>query len=320
MKTKLPKIIKDFLIYLSAIKGKSPRTRKEYEYDLVLFFRFHKAVQNDLPIEELHTVEIDDVNIDLIKEITLEDLYLFLEYCQEQRGNSPYARARKSASLKSFFKYLTGKRRMLDYNPAEELESPKIGKRTPVYMNMNETQQFLTGIKRNKHYYRNYCMMMFFLNLGIRVSELCGINLSSIQGDALHITGKGDKARTVYLNQTCITALNQYMNTERNEVKNISEPDALFLSQKGTRITRRTIETIVKQINEASGLAKEKLTPHKLRHTSATLMYKNGADIRSLQHILGHSSISTTQIYTHVEDEQIRSVIQNNPLNAIGMG
>lgn len=320
MKTKLPKIIKDFLIYLSAIKGKSPRTRKEYEYDLVLFFRFHKAVQNDLPIEELHTVEIDDVNIDLIKEITLEDLYLFLEYCQEQRGNSPYARARKSASLKSFFKYLTGKRRMLDYNPAEELESPKIGKRTPVYMNMNETQQFLTGIKRNKHYYRNYCMMMFFLNLGIRVSELCGINLSSIQGDALHITGKGDKARTVYLNQTCITALNQYMNTERNEVKNISEPDALFLSQKGTRITRRTIETIVKQINEASGLAKEKLTPHKLRHTSATLMYKNGADIRSLQHILGHSSISTTQIYTHVEDEQIRSVIQNNPLNAVGMG
>ena len=153
----------------------------------------------------------------------------------------------------------------------------------------------------------------------IRVSELCGINLTSIQGDALHITGKGDKARTVYLNQACITALEQYMNTERNEVKNISEPDALFLSQKGTRITRRTIETIVKQINEASGLAKEKLTPHKLRHTSATLMYKNGADIRSLQHILGHSSISTTQIYTHVEDEQIRSVIKNNPLNAVGI-
>ncbi|MGM9927869.1 MAG: tyrosine recombinase XerC [Bacillus sp. (in: firmicutes)] len=312
---KLPKILKDFLVYLTTIKGKSKRTRQEYQYELVLFFRFQKVIQHDLDIEDIQSVTIDDITIDWIRELTLEDIYLYLEYCEVQRKNSTYARARKAAAIKSFYKYITSKRRLLDYNPAEELESPKIGKKTPVYMNIDETQQFLTGIKRNKHYHRNYCMIMFFLNLGLRVSELCNINLSSIQGDALHIVGKGDKARTVYLNSTCLEALEQYKEQERHLVKKIVDEDALFLSQKGTRLHRRTVETIVKQINMNSGLAKNKLTPHKLRHTSATLMYRNGADIRSLQHILGHSSISTTQIYTHVEDQEIRKVINSNPLN-----
>lgn len=312
---KLPKIVKDFLVYLTTIKGKSKRTRQEYQYELVLFFRFQKAIQDDVDVENISSVDIGDSTIEWIREWTLEDIYLYLEYCEVQRKNSTYARARKVAAIKSFYRYLYGKRRLLDYNPAEELESPKIGKRTPVYMNIEETQQFLTGIKRNKHYYRNYCMMMFFLNLGIRVSELCNINLVSIQGDALHIVGKGDKARTVYLNEACLEALANYMQEERYSVKNIIDEEALFLSQKGTRLNRRTVETIVKQINEYSGLGKNKLTPHKLRHTSATLMYRSGADIRSLQHILGHSSISTTQIYTHVEDKEIRNVIKNNPLN-----
>lgn len=314
MQKKYPKVLRDFLIYLTTIRGKSARTRKEYEYDLVLFFRFLKAVQNDLPADNLHLIEIDDITVDWIKEISLEDMYLFMEYCEVQRGNSVHSRARKGASIKSFFKYLKGKRRLIDENPAEELETPRAGKRTPVYMTIDETMQFLKGIKYNKHYYRNYCIIMFFLNMGLRASELCNLNMDSVQHNILKVSGKGNKERTVFLNVTCLQALQTYIKEERRQNPAFgTEP--LFLSQKGTRLTRQTIAKLVKQINAASGLHKQKLTPHKLRHTAATIMYKSGADIRSLQQILGHSSISTTQIYTHVEDKEIENVIRSNPLN-----
>ncbi|WP_431030388.1 tyrosine recombinase XerC [Lysinibacillus sp. LZ02] len=313
---KLPKIIKDFLIYLTTITGKSQRTRKEYEYDLILTFRFLKAVQEDISNNEIHTIDISDITIDFIKEISLEDLYLFMEYCEVQRNNSPAARARKVATLKSFFKYLKGKRRLIDDNIAEELESPKIGKRKPVYLNMEEAKTFITSIEDRQYSKRDHCMMMFFLNLGIRVSELCSININSIQGRQLTVIGKGNKERTVYLNDTCMTALEHYL-PERKVFKGEGD-EPLFVSQKGTRFTRQTVAKIVKQINNQT-LQKEKLTPHKLRHTSATMMYKAGADIRSLQHILGHSSVATTQIYTHIEDEQIQDVMQKNPFNNIIM-
>ncbi|MFF2752934.1 tyrosine recombinase XerC [Psychrobacillus sp. NPDC058041] len=313
----IPKLLKDFLVYLTTIKGKSLRTRKEYEYDMTLFFRFLKAVGDDIKIDKMNEISIKEITIDFIKQISLEDMYLFLEFCEVQRNNSPATRARKAATLKSFFKYLKGKRRLLEDNPAEELETPKIGKKKPIYMDLQEAEMFITGIRRSNHYYRNYSMMMFFLNLGLRVSELCSLNLTSIQGNVLHVIGKGDKERTVFLNNACIQSLQVYMNKERSYIQGASTKEALFLSQKGTRLTRQTVAKIVKQINNDSGLSKEKITPHKLRHTSATIMYKNGADIRSLQHILGHSSVSTTQIYTHVEDKEIQQVIEDNPFNQL---
>ncbi len=314
--TKLPKIIKDFCIYLTTITGKSPRTRKEYEYDLVLTFRFLKAVQEDVPTDYIHTIDISDLTIDFIKELSLEDLYLFMEYCEVQRKNSPAARARKVATLRAFFKYLKNKRRLIEENIAEQLESPKIGKRKPVYLNMEESQNFIYSITDRMYSKRDTCMMLLFLNLGIRVTELCNLNLSSIQGRLVKVIGKGNKERTVYLNDSCLKALEQYL-PERTVYKG-EGPEPLFVSQKGTRFTRQAVARIVKQINEAS-LQKEKLTPHKLRHTSATMMYKAGADIRSLQHILGHSSVATTQIYTHIEDEQIQEVMKKSPFNNIIM-
>lgn len=161
-------------------------------------------------------------------------------------------------------------------------------------------------------------MIMFFLNLGLRVSELCSLNLTSVQDNVLHVIGKGDKERTVFLNKACTVSLHKYIEKERQYIQGATTNQALFLSQKGTRLTRQTVAKIIKQINQDSGLNKEKLTPHKLRHTSATIMYKSGADIRSLQHILGHTSVSTTQIYTHVEDKEIERVIENNPFNQLG--
>ncbi|MEK4229538.1 tyrosine recombinase XerC [Solibacillus sp. FSL H8-0538] len=313
--TALPKILKDFLIYLTTITGKSQRTRKEYEYDLVLFLRFIKGVQEDVLPAQIHMVDISDITIDWVRELSLEDLYLFMEYCEVQRNNSAAARARKVATLKAFFKYLKGKRRLIEENPAEELESPKIGKRTPIYLNMDEAKAFLTAIQEQHYSTRDYCMMVFFLNLGIRVSELCSLNNNSVQGRNLTVIGKGNKERTVYLNDACLAALERYL-TERHAFKG-SGPEPLFVSQKGARFARQTVAKIVKQINAQSEHKKDKLTPHKLRHTSATMMYKAGADIRSLQHILGHSSVATTQIYTHIEDEQIQEVLKNNPFNNI---
>lgn len=318
MKQQLPKLVKDFLVYLTTIKGKSLRTRKEYEYDIILFLRFLKAMRDDLNIAQMEQIELNDITVDFIKEISLEDMYLFLEFCEVQRNNSAATRARKAATLKSFFRYLKGKRRLIEYNPAEELETPKIGKKKPVYMDQVEAEAFIAGIKRTNHYYRNYSMIMFFLNLGLRVSELCSLNLTSIQDNVLHVIGKGDKERTVFLNNACIESLHTYKEKERRYIQGENVHEALFLSQKGTRLTRQTVAKIVKQINADSGLNKEKLTPHKLRHTSATLMYKSGADIRSLQHILGHTSVSTTQIYTHVEDKEIQQVLENNPFNKLG--
>ncbi|MFS0781889.1 tyrosine recombinase XerC [Bacillus sp. 1P06AnD] len=319
MDVKMPKLLKDFLIYLTTIKGKSPRTRREYQYDLILFFRYFCATQNedilDITTDIVEVTPIHTMTADLLKEVTLEDCYAFLEYCETVRGNSAHSRARKVASIRSFFKYVTGKRRLLDINPAEELESPQIGKRTPIYMNLEETHTFMGGIKSGKHYYRDFCMVTFLLNMGLRVSELCQLNLQSIQGDAIHIIGKGNKERTIFLNKACRQALDQYIQNEREALKGTEDEKALFLSQKKTRISRRNVERIVASINDRSGLGKEKLTPHKLRHTSATLLYRNGADIRSLQYILGHASVSTTQIYTHVEDREIRHVLENNPLN-----
>ncbi len=312
---KQPKWLRDFLIYLTAIKGKSKRTRDEYEYDLTLFFRFLYAVQEDLPTTDFEVISIAELDIDFVRGISLEDMYLFLAYCEEVRQNSAATRARKVATLKSFFKYLKTKKHLIDENPAEDLETPKINRKQPVYLKVPEAKQFLSHIPSKTHYYRDHCMMTFLLNLGLRATELCRLSLGDVEDRYVTIVGKGGKERRVYMNDSCVEALALYIEHERKKIAEKTTDDALFLSQKGNRLTRQRLAKIVKQINDSSALHKANLTPHKLRHTSATIMYQNGADIRSLQQILGHSNISTTQIYTHVEDEMIKRVFENNPLN-----
>lgn len=302
-----PKLLRDFLVYLTTIRGKSMRTRKEYEYDLKLFFRFVLSMEQGKDIEEITSIK--EVTIDLLKELTLEDLYLFMEYCEQVRGNGVASRARKVATLKSFFNYLRDKRRLLEENPAAQLETPKQVRRAPIYMTLPETKQFIAGAKNP----RDFCIVTFFLNLGLRVTELCNLNESSIQQGYITIIGKGNKERIIYLNDACKEALAQY-NEHKHSYRGTGETP-LFISQKGTRLTRQHISRIIKEVNTASGFNKKGVTPHKLRHTSATLLYQAGADIRSLQQILGHESVATTQIYTHIEDEQLQQVLKNNPLN-----
>lgn len=314
------KYLNDFLTYSIVIQEKSQRTVQEYEYDLSLFLRFSKLRKKGLKLKEINEkigeVNINDIDLAFIQKITLEDIYKFLEYCQIYRKNTSYARARKVASIKAFFKYLTSKKKYFKENPAEELESPKIGKRNPIYLTLDEVKQLYLGISK-RHYYRDFCILTLFLNCGLRLSELNSINIDTIHEDKLSVIGKGNKERTIYLNKSCIQAIDDYIKLERPKIKNIKDEKALFLSQKGNRLSTRTIQSIVDNINKNSGLNKEKLSPHKLRHTMATLLYQNGADLISLQQLLGHTSVSTTQIYTHTDSKILKNTVENNPLNNI---
>lgn len=317
----LPESVVDFLNYLETIKGKSPNTIKGYEIDLTLFFRFLKIYKGLVTDDSLDFSEIDirDIDNSFVKKIKLTDLYAFLSFAEKQRENGSYARARKVAALKSYFKFLNGKAKIIDDNPTLELESPKINKRHPVYLSLDESVNLLSSLdKDNKNYYRDYCILTLFLNCGMRLSELCSIKLDKIKGDTLTIIGKGDKERTVYLNEACLKAIDNYLAVRDTSKCTPEDKEYLLLSSRFKPINKRTVELLVKKHIFNSGLSNEKYTPHKLRHTAATLMYKHGnVDIRSLQSILGHENISTTQIYTHVDEEILRDAVNSNPLSKL---
>lgn len=314
----LPECVNDFLNYLQTIKGKSENTLDGYKIDLTMFFRFLKIYKgssnSDISFEE---TPINDIDNKFLRSIRLSDLYAFISFAEKLRNNGSYARARKVATLKSFFKFLYGKAKILDENPTTELESPKINKRHPIYLTLEESLRLLNSMnKKNKLYPRDYCILTLFLNCGLRLSELCSIDISKIKGDTLTIIGKGNKERTVYLNDACTKAINGYLSVRDHSKVAAEDKDALFISAKNNRINKRTVELLVKKYTKNAGLTKGKYTPHKLRHTAATLMYKHGnVDIRSLQRILGHENISTTQIYTHVDDEKLRDAVNSNPLS-----
>lgn len=318
---KYPQTLIDFINYLETIKGKSENTIKGYTIDLSLFFRFlkvYKGLVTD-PNLEFCEIPIGDITNDFIKNITLTDIYAFLSFAEKNRDNGTYARARKVATLKSFFKFLQGKAKLIDDNPTLELESPKISKRHPVYLTLDQSFDLLDSLDKNdKNYARDYCILTFFLNCGMRLSELCSIKIEKIKGDTLTIIGKGNKERTVYLNEACLKALKAYLSI-RDDSKALEEDKKyLFLSNRNKPINKRTVELLVKKHIGNAGIVDGKYTPHKLRHTAATLMYKYGnVDIRSLQSILGHENISTTQIYTHVDDDSLREAVKSNPLSKL---
>lgn len=317
-----PACVENFLRYLSTIKGKSANTIEGYRCDLKLFFRFmmlyKRQVPGTTPFEQIDITKVDEAFIDAI---SLNDLYAFLQFTEQYRNNGTYARARKVASLKSFYKYLHSKEKSIRVNTAAELESPKIEKRQPVHLNLDQSITLLNSLDpKKKNYYRDYCILTLFLNCGLRLSELCSIKRSKIVGDTLTIVGKGNKERTVYLNDACINALAEYEKVRSTIVTSPEYENVLFLSTHRQPICPRSVERMVKKCITSAGIAEgNKYTPHKLRHTAATIMYKNGVDIRRLQSILGHESISTTEIYTHIDDEALREAVKINPLSRVRM-
>lgn len=304
--------LKDFLTYLEVIKGKSPNTVNAYYYDLRLFYRYVKIKNSDkLTVSDIDNLQISDVPFEYIKKIRLSDLYDFMNYVNRYRSNSSYARSRKVSSLKTYFKYLTNKAELLDIDPTIELDAPKISKKLPKYLDLDSSKRLLNTAENLNQ--RDFCILTLLLNCGLRVSELVGINITDIQGNNLRVTGKGDKERQVFLNDACVKAINDYIKV-RPKAKP-SSSNALFLNRSNERIGVRGVQMLVKKYLTLAGLDYNSYTTHKLRHTAATLMYRYGnVDVLALQKILGHTNLSTTQIYTHTDDKQIENALKSNPL------
>lgn len=310
-----PDVLKDFLNYMQTIKGKSVNTVLAYFYDLRVFLRFMKLHRGLVPKSaKPDDINITDIDVGLLKSVTLSDLYTYMSFISNTRANSAYARARKVASLKSFFNYLTNKAKLLEINPTTELESPKIVKRLPRYLNIDESKQLLS-IVEGEHGIRDYAILTLFLNCGMRLSELVGINLGNIRNNTLTVIGKGDKERMIPLNAACIQAIDNYRRVR--PVNGVKDKNALFLSERKQRISKATVQHLVKKYITSAGLDPRRYSTHKLRHTAATLMYRYGhVDIRSLQELLGHESIATTEIYTHLDTQQLKNAVDSNPLSS----
>lgn len=301
---------------METIKGTSSNTVKEYFFDLRTFLRFlklrYKLVPKDIIFDE---IEIDDMKIDLIKNVTIQDLHAYISYIDRSRGNSNTTRSRKVASVRSFFKYLHSKVNLIDNNPALNLEFPKQDARHPIYLTLEQAERFLNTVLTNPNDIfrsRDYAIIMLFLNCGLRLSELSSINIDKINGDDnLTVIGKGNKERTIFLNEACVQAIQEYLKFRPI----VPGEKALFLSKRRQRMSNRAIQHMIDRYLEKTGLDPLVYSVHKLRHTAATLMYKYGnVDIRALQEILGHESVSTTQIYTHLDDDRLRKAVKSNPL------
>ena len=308
-----PAVIKSFLVYMSTVKGKSRSTVNEYFLDLRTFFRYIKRARRLVPDDmEFEEIKIDDVDMELIRSVTLEDGYGFMLYLQEDRGNSAVTRRRKVSSLTTFFKYLTNKKGLLATNPMEELESPKVGKRMPKYLTLEQCYELLNAVD-GPYKERDYCILVLFLNCGMRLSELCSINYNSIHNGQLRIVGKGDKERTIFLNKACLDAIEAYMKVR--PVDGVRDKYALFISRNLNRINKSTVQKMVDRYLDKIGLGGQGYSVHKLRHTAATLMYQyGGVDIRILKEILGHANLGTTEIYTHLSEQQMIDAVRANPL------
>lgn len=313
-----PMIIKEFIRYSSVVKGKSKLSIDGYALDLKLFFRFLLLRKNLVPMDiDFNEIDITCVDIDFIKTITLYDAYDFLSYCKDVRGNDSKARARKTTSIRTFFNYLTLKANKLQTNPMIELETPKIKKSLPKYLTLNQSLELLESIDgANRE--RDYCIIILFLNCGLRLSELVGLNLSDVfDNNTMRVTGKGNKERTIYLNAACVSAINDYL-AIRCYDEDVKDKNALFLSRFKKRISPKTVQHIVNTFLEKAGLGGRGLSTHKLRHTAATLMYQHGkVDVLVLKDILGHENIGTTEIYTHIMEDQLKSAVDANPLSAV---
>lgn len=311
-----PSVIRDFLTYNETIKGKSSRSVEGYFLDLQSFFRYLLMVRGKVEKDtEFEKIDISPVDLELIKTVTLPDLYGFLVYCKNERGNNATTRARKTSTLRIFFKYMSSQTHQIETNPAQLLESPKIKQSLPKHLTLEDSLELLSAVEGpNKE--RDYCILVLFLNCGLRLAELCALNLSSITPDGtLTVVGKGNKERMVYLNEACLTAVKNYIAVRPHEGIPVTEKNALFISRNHRRLSPKTVQHIVKTYLEKSGLGDMGYSTHKLRHTAATLMYQHGnVDIRVLKDILGHANLGTTQIYTHVSDQQIKQAIDQNPL------
>lgn len=321
-----PQILKDFLTYHESIKGQSPKTISEYYLDLRMFLRFMKLMRNDMPIHtRLDDIDIRDIDIEFIRTITTSEIFDFLSYLANDRtpnpdaavpdyGISPTARARKLSALKSFYKYLTLRTKQMSENPVADLEYPKLRKSLPKYLTLEQSAALLRAVSGPSQE-RDYAILMLFLNCGIRRSELVGLNLTDVYEDRIRVIGKGNKERFVYFGSACRKAIDNYLPIRKKQV--LSDNRALFGSRDSNRISVSAVHRLVKKYLLMSGLDATQFSAHKLRHTAATMMLSGGVDVKTVQEVLGHENLNTTQIYTHIENTELKIAAEANPLSKL---
>ena len=321
-----PQVLRDFLIYHETIKGQSPLTIQEYYLDLRMFLRFIKLMRSDMPIHTvLDDIPIHDVDLQLIGSVTTADVFDFLSYLANDRvrdpdakspeyGISPASRARKLSALKSFYKYLTTRTKQLQENPVADLEYPKLRKSLPKYLTLEQSSALLKAVS-GQNQARDYAILMVFLNCGIRRSELVGLNITDVYEDRLRVVGKGNKERFVYFGAACRKALDAYLPIRQKQV--LTDNRALFGSRNGNRISTDAVHALVKKAFLKAGLDATQFSAHKLRHTAATMMLSGGVDVKTVQEVLGHENLNTTQIYTHIESTELKIAAEANPISKL---
>lgn len=321
-----PQILKEFLIYHENIKGQSPLTISEYYLDLRMFLRFIKLMRGEMPISTpLEDIDIKDIDVTFIRNIETSDIFDFLSYLANDRavnsdsvskdyGISASARARKLSAIKSFYKYLTVRTKQLQENPVADLEYPKLRKSLPKYLTLEQSSALLQAVS-GPNEKRDYAILMLFLNCGIRRSELVGLNISDVYEDRIRVVGKGNKERFVYFGSACRKAIDIYL-IERNK-RVLSDNRALFGSRDNNRISVSAVHRLVKKALQQAGLDVTQFSAHKLRHTAATMMLSGGVDVKTVQEVLGHENLNTTQIYTHIESTELKIAAEANPLSRL---
>ena len=324
--TDCPVILRDFLTYHETIKGQSQLTISEYYLDLRMFFRFLKLMRGDMPIHtRLDDIDIRDVDLDFIRGVTTSDIFDFLSYLASDRtanpdspapdyGISPASRARKLSTIKSFYKYLTVRTKQLQENPVADLEYPKLRKSLPKYLTLEQSAKLLRSVSGINEK-RDYAILMIFLNCGIRRSELVGLNMKDVYEDRLRVVGKGNKERFVYFGTPCRKAIDAYMAVRKEQV--LTDNRALFGSRNGNRISVSAVHRLVEKALLQAGLDATQFSAHKLRHTAATMMLSGGVDVKTVQEVLGHENLNTTQIYTHIESTELKIAAEANPLSKL---
>ena len=321
-----PQILRDFLTYHETIKGQSQLTIAEYALDLRMFLRFVKLMRLEMPVNtDLNNIDIQDVDLSFVAAITTSDIFDFLSYLASDRplnpdspasdyGVSSSTRARKLSAIKSFYKYLTVRTTQLQENPVADLEYPKLRKSLPKYLTLEQSARLLRSVS-GPNEKRDYAILMLFLSCGIRRSELVSLNLTDVYEDRIRVMGKGNKERFVYFGIPCRKAIDAYL-PERNK-KVLTDNRALFGSRNGNRISVDAVHRLVKKALLQAGLDASQFSAHKLRHTAATMMLSGGVDIKTVQEVLGHENLNTTQIYTHIESTELKIAAEANPISRL---
>ena len=321
-----PPLVQDFAKYKSVIMGNSPKTVCEYLLDLRTFFRYLESVRLgiDPRSEAFEKIDISHIDLEYIAAIETTEIYDFLLYASGERQNGWAARSRKLSAIKGFYRYICAKKHLLENNPTVNIDAPKKHSALPKFLTLEESERLLRVIREDvesRHNARDYAIVTLFLNCGMRLSELCGIDLTDIDTElrSLRVTGKGSKMRLIYLNEACRRAILEYIERRAEDhVTGKTKTNALFLSERRQRISQKTVQWMVYKYLRLAGLENRGLSVHKLRHTAATLMYQSGqVDVRVLKDILGHEQLNTTQIYTHVSSASMEKAMSHNPLSSL---